>query len=345
MTGVLVKRGVSAMLVACLGFEHEAIACIWDADSLEDEKKARPTLAQAILDPRTPTVDTASLEARVEALRAAPRESEVTWFNDLGGALLRLGRPAEALPILEDAVTRFPDEYGVHANLGTAYHLAGRFIDAEREIRRGLQINAEGHDGLEKYHLALLQYLIKSDAYRASHVYVDEFSANYQGFAFGHPLHHDQGLLPSLRRPVPRSSEVPAAEDPPPEYRLRWNLAADPKRDDGVIYMATLNPKTPAAIEMLAVVALAHADQNLASAAMERAAALGHVNADKLQRTADGLRAYVVRSGEYAEAPKRRARTVITWGLLALGLGLGLLTFVLVRRARRRRGAPAETEL
>ena len=343
MKSELVKRAVAAILVVCLGFEHEAIACIWDADSLEDEKKARPTLAQAILDPKSPTVDPASLEARIEALRAAPRESEVTWFNDLGGALLRLGRPAEALPILEDAVVRFPDEYGVHANLGTAYHLAGRFKDAEREIGRGLQINAEGHDGLEKYHLALLQYLIKSDAYRASHVYVDEFSERYRPFAFGHPLSHDKGLLLSLRPPVTSSSGVQETEEHPPEYRLRWNLAADPKRDDGVIYMATLNPETPAAIEMLAVVALAHADQNLALVALDRAAALGPVNADKLQRTADALRVYVAESVKHEEPPIRRATTVIA--LVLVALGLGLLTFVLIRRARRRRRPPAETVL
>ena len=29
---------------------------------------------------------------------------------------------------------RFANDYGVHANLGTAYHLMGRYADASREI-------------------------------------------------------------------------------------------------------------------------------------------------------------------------------------------------------------------
>ncbi len=328
------KTIVIALVALNVGLARPAFACIWDADTLEDEKKAHPTLAEAILAPKEPTIDSATLEARITTLRARPNENDVSWSNDLGGALLRLGRVAEAIPLLEDAVKRFPDDYGAHANLGTAYHLAGRFVEGEQEIRRDLAINPEGHDGLEKYHLALLQYLVRSDDYRARHVYVDELSVAYESQNItGLPLMHDDGLLLE-----PRDG---GTGEMPPEYRSRWNLADDPKLDDGVIYMATLNPKTPAAIEMLGVVALVHADQNLAAAAFDRAAALGPANADRLHDRADFLRSYVAKSIESEQGPRRAVITMVS-AIVALTLALALLAFLLVRRSRARKQAAGE---
>ena len=74
---------------------------------------------------------------------------------------------------------KFDTNYGIHANLGTAYHLLGRYKEAEHEIARDLQINPDAHFGLEKYHLALLQYLSRDTNYQYRHVYVDEFTESF----------------------------------------------------------------------------------------------------------------------------------------------------------------------
>ena len=75
------------------------------------------------------------------------------------GACLRLGQPREVVKLPEPLREKFANDHGFLANLGTAYHLLGRYPEAEREIARDLEINPDAHFGLEKYHLALLQYL------------------------------------------------------------------------------------------------------------------------------------------------------------------------------------------
>ena len=70
-----------------------------------------------------------------------------------------MGQPREVVELPEPLREKFANDYGFHANLGTAYHLLGRYPEAEREIARDLEINPDAHFGLEKYHLALLQYL------------------------------------------------------------------------------------------------------------------------------------------------------------------------------------------
>jgi len=148
-----------------LGAYNLARACIWDSDTLSDEKKHSPTLAAAILSPQTTQVDVKALRTRIVKLQAAPNETDPAWWGDLSGAYLRLGEAAEAVKILEPLTNRFATNYALHANLGTAYHLLGRYVDAEREIARDLEINPDAHFGLEKYHLALLEYLMRDEEY------------------------------------------------------------------------------------------------------------------------------------------------------------------------------------
>ena len=134
-------------------FSHEVAACLWDSDTLNDEKRHSPTLAEAILAPGGQHEDVKALNERIKRLLAARKEDEPAWWSDLAGAHLRLGEPAEAVKMLEPLTNRFPQDYGIHANLGTAYHLLGRYAEAEREIARDLEINPDAHFGLEKYHL------------------------------------------------------------------------------------------------------------------------------------------------------------------------------------------------
>jgi hypothetical protein len=91
----------------------------------------------------------------------------------------------------------------------------------------------------------------------------------------------------------------------------------------------------------LGVVALVHADQNLAIAAVDRAPALGPANADRLHDRADFLRRYVAKSIESEQGPRRAVITMVS-ALVALTLALALLAFLLVRRSRARKQAAGE---
>jgi tetratricopeptide (TPR) repeat protein len=300
---VISKFG-SGIFLFVFSFSGMAHACIWDAKTLSEEKHEHPTLAEAILHPKTEKPDVKSLTEEIQKLKAAPNTNDPMWWNNLAGSYLRLGKPDEAVKILEPLTNRFADDYGIHANLGTAYHLLGRYVEAEREIRRDTEINTNAHFGLEKYHLALLQYLSRDENYRFRHLYVDEFTLPflagpvYLRFrnAFTKDTYSSGGIytnksLAEEEIDIKRSlSTQPghvldsrekqwllnlALHDEQPQYRMKWDLVKDAKLEDGVIYMATLNPKEPACWVMFGTLALYHRDYNLAKLAYDKAIQLG----------------------------------------------------------------------
>jgi len=304
--------------LVCMVLGHSSLsACIWDADTLRQEKRSHPKMAEAILGPAAKPPDPAPLRQRIQHLLQSRREDDPAWWNDLAGAHLRLGQPQEAARLLEPVLKKFDTNYGIHANLGTAYHLLGRYKEAEREIARDLEINPNAHFGLEKYHLALLQYLSRDTNYQYRHVYVDEFTGSFlQGGikTYPHPtaMPFDLGntnasartqaeveyrQLPTVgpdaqylrRQFLSGLSEL----DPPPAYAEHWNLGDDPKLEAGVIYMASLNPLEPACFVMLGVKSLHNRDLNLAIKAYERAIQLGSLQGDLLQERINDLNEHI----------------------------------------------------
>jgi len=318
------------MLKLALGWlllANAATACIWDADTLAAEKAHSPKLADAILGNSAPTPDPARLRARIAQLNAQRRADDPAWWNDLAGAHLRLGQPAEAVKLLEPVAGKFPDDYGIHANLGTAYHLLGRYADAEREIARGLSLNPDAHFGLEKYHLALLQYLSRDAEYQRTHLYVDEWSEAF--FRVGvHVVRlqgYDTGLLED------------GADNDHPAYRQQWNLAGALNFQEGIIYMATLNPREPACFVMLGVAAQRREvqDLNLAAAAYKKAIALGSPQTEYLNNVVAAIEHHI------AGAKDSRAQGVNMAAKIADG-GLSLLAMAIwFSRWRAKKNDPA----
>ncbi|MCD6051215.1 MAG: hypothetical protein K0Q55_2618, partial [Verrucomicrobia bacterium] len=239
----------------------------------------------------------------------------------------------------------FENDYATHANLGTAYHLLGRNAEAEKHIARDLEINPEAHHGLEKYHLALLQYLKESQEYQSRHLFVDELSLKFfnSSIFFGSPYWveklsreeiqkeseakpedgDDKGQSSTLRLMVLKNSL-----DQPPAYKKSWNLETNEKLEEGVIYMAMLNPEEPACWTMLGVVALKKRDLNLAAKAFEKAVALNAPMKELLEIKIAAINEHI------GEARKYR----LPWMLLSLifiGL-IALLVFKLIQNLRIR---------
>lgn len=288
-------------------------ACIWDSDTLWQERRAHPKIAEAILSSPPQKTDPTPYRAKIQRLLDTRREDDPEWWNDLAGAYLRIGEAEKAVALLEPVLKKFNGNYGIHANLGTAYHLLGRYTDAEREIARDLEINPEAHFGLEKYHLALLQYLSRDTNYQYRHVYVDEFTDSFlKGRLKGMTpteitrvdgTETNQNTKAELEAELHRVANVTsedkmdrgqilrelAALDSIPVYRSRWNLAKEPNLEDGLIYMASLNPDQPACFVMLGVKSLRNGDLNLARKAFERAQKLGSLQSDLLQERIDSI--------------------------------------------------------
>jgi len=345
-----------AVLAGALFAPSNASGCIWDSDTLSQERRTHPKLAEAILGGTETPPDSVSLKQRIQRLQESRREEDPVWWNELAGAHLRLGEATQAVRLLEPLLERFTTNYGIRANLGTAYHLLGRYQDAERLISRNLDRDPEAHFGLEKYHLALLQYLSRDGNYQYRHVYVDEFSGSFlQGSTRTYPSQsatflntNDTNaalrakLEDELRRlplddkgaqQMRRNSLRGLADlDVLPAYREHWDLGGDPKLEEGVIYMASLNPLEPACFVMLGVKSLHVRDLNLAIKAYERAIQLGSRQSDLLQERIDALREHI-----------RKARMEQLPIYLVVGLFVGAIAIYIIRKVRsqyRQRGAP-----
>jgi tetratricopeptide (TPR) repeat protein len=338
------------------------LGCIWDARTLNEEQKEHPDLAKIILDAGKPRPVDPSIREDIERLRNQPQPDNVDWINKLAGAYIRVGEPAEAVKLLETGRERFPDNYGVRANLGTAYHLLGRYADAEKEIAKDLEINPNAHFGLEKYHLALLQYLARDQEYQRRHLYVDEFTEGFfenRGNSLQHLKYEKHGVLPGnfqpstpeeiefartnswLRKSLPNESvfedALQSEADTPPAYRFKWDLAADTNRTRGVMYMAELNPDQPAAMVMAGIIATEARSYNLAVAAFQRAIDLGSPQAELLRWHITDLEEYIktslARGGRHSWSGLLMiAATVVGFPILAL--------LVIWRWFRRRRIIP-----
>jgi len=295
---------------------------MWDAESLSREKSRSHDLAQTILNNQRIPEDTNHLHATIQVLQADRHEDDPMWWNNLAGAHLRLGEFAAAVKLLEPVVAKFPDDYGIHANLGTAYHLMGRYQDAEKEIARDLEINPDAHFGLEKYHLALLQYLVRDAKYQSRHVYVNEFTtslltsqggrldlsyppedmleARAEGYSNNVAMAEaDHQAFVKTNRNNFKASEMlamVAVMDPHPVYQTNWNLLTDTNCEAGVIYMAQMNPKEPACFTMLGIAAWKKRDYHLAATAFDRAITLGSPQSEVLKEKITAVKDFIHQS-------------------------------------------------
>lgn len=311
------RRSFRLLALAILLIQTQAVACIWDSDTLWQERRAHPKIAEAILGSPSPKPDPTQYRTKIQQLLQSRRDDDPEWWNELAGAHLRLGEAEKAVTLLEPVRRKFDGNYGIHANLGTAYHLLGRYADAEREIARDLEINPEAHFGLEKYHLALLQYLSRDTNYQYRHVYIDEFTDSFLRGGFKgivpttapseHARETNSNARTELEAELHRATNVTREDkmyrrkilwrlaifDSLPTYQSRWNLAKEPNLEDGLIYMASLNPEQPACFVMLGVKSLRNGDLNLARAAFERAQKLGSLQSDLLQERIDSIQDHI----------------------------------------------------
>ncbi|HEX4264887.1 MAG TPA: tetratricopeptide repeat protein [Verrucomicrobiae bacterium] len=327
-------------------------ACVWDAQSLSREKSRNYDLAQTILHNDPIAENTNELRATIKSLEANRQENDVDWWNNLAGSYIRLSQSEMAVKLLEPVVKKFPNDYGIHANLGTAYHLLGRYQDAEHEIARDLEINPDAHFGLEKYHLALLQYLVRDSKYQARHVYVDECTAPFLVSRYGHfdPHFYDgmfdgkagdytnnferaerdyrSALQTNQDKTVARQMlAVMALMDSAPAYRTNWDLLDGANFEGGVIYMAQMNPKDPACFTMLGIAAWKKLNYHLAAIAFDKAISLGSPQAELLKERATDIRQWIQES-----ASRRRE----LYGFIAILVLVPTISIVWFTRYRLR---------
>lgn len=85
-------------------------------------------------------------------------------LSDYALNLVRAGKVSEALVIFERLVAKYPNEYALQANLGTTYELVGKNESALEHIKKGLELNANSHNGSEWIHVKILEAKIAMES-------------------------------------------------------------------------------------------------------------------------------------------------------------------------------------
>jgi tetratricopeptide (TPR) repeat protein len=81
--------------------------------------------------------------------------SDYTWVS------IKLGKAREMIPILDSLHKKYPKDYNIAANLGTAYELVGYNTKALEFIQKAVAINPSSHFGSEWIHINLLKEKMK----------------------------------------------------------------------------------------------------------------------------------------------------------------------------------------
>jgi hypothetical protein len=75
---------------------------------------------------------------------------------DLSALLIRYGKSAEAVKLLQFVESKYPGRFETASNMGTAYELMGQNEDALKWILQGLKRNPADHYGTEWLHVHIL---------------------------------------------------------------------------------------------------------------------------------------------------------------------------------------------
>lgn len=136
-------------------------ACLWDRDTLQQERSAFPNMLELITGKFLRHSDVYykwRVLDRVAKLKSSPEN--LALMDDLAVAYDKLKQSDKAIEVAQQALELAPDRYETLANLGTFYIHAGKFEKGAKLIEKAITINPDAHFGREKYQLILVQYLI-----------------------------------------------------------------------------------------------------------------------------------------------------------------------------------------
>ncbi|MEZ4382414.1 MAG: hypothetical protein R3A79_13770 [Nannocystaceae bacterium] len=157
-------RRLAALAVAAalsLAAAPVALACIWDSDTIMQERSRFPTALELMTGKfirHTPELYAWRLRDRQAKIAAGAEDLRLV--DDLAVAHDKLGDHAAAIAAMEEILPRDPQRYETLANLGTFYLHDGQLARGVEFIDRALVINPEAHFGRERYQRWLAEYIL-----------------------------------------------------------------------------------------------------------------------------------------------------------------------------------------
>ena len=147
-------------LVALVLIPSASHACLWDYDTLKQERARFPDALELITGKflrHSPEFYGWRIQDRLKKLKTDPRNAAL--YDDLAVAYAKTGKYAKAIETMEAVEKIAPGRYETYSNLGTFHFLAGDIPKALPIIDKAPVINPDAHFGREKYQRWLGEYL------------------------------------------------------------------------------------------------------------------------------------------------------------------------------------------
>lgn len=141
-----------------------AWACLWDTDTLEQERYQFPSAHELIVGhfPRhSPAFYRWRIADREKRLKSEPTNLDL--YDDLAVAHDKLGDSQKAIDLMIEKEKLSPGLYTTAANLGTFLIHNGQYEEGLEHIRRAIKINPDAHFGREEYQQYLVEYVVLRD--------------------------------------------------------------------------------------------------------------------------------------------------------------------------------------
>jgi tetratricopeptide (TPR) repeat protein len=153
------------LLVVALAWSAGASACLNESGVNRHGQSVElvngiDTWRLLLTTPPTSPDELAWARVTIERVRKKP---DIDNLTDLSVVLVELGRPADAVVLLQRIERIAPGRYATATNLGTAYELLGKNADALAWIAEGIKRNPDSHAGSEWLHVRILGAKLKSN--------------------------------------------------------------------------------------------------------------------------------------------------------------------------------------
>jgi tetratricopeptide (TPR) repeat protein len=136
-------------------------ACLWDSDTLEEERRQFPTVLELITGKflrHSPAFYDWRIADRKRRIEKEP--DNVALYDDLAVAYEKSGQTELATETILKKEEISPGLYETYANLGTFYIHAGRLDEGLKEIEKAIELNPDAHFGREVYQKLLVEYVL-----------------------------------------------------------------------------------------------------------------------------------------------------------------------------------------
>ena len=184
--GLAMKYRTKTILLLIVLIPAPLAACLWDSDTLEEERKQFPTVLELITGKflrHSPAFYEWRIEDRKKRLEEDPEN--VALYDDLAVAYEKTGQRDLAIETILKKEEISPGLYETYANLGTFYVHAGQLEEGLKEIEKAIEINPDAHFGREVYQKLLVEYVLSKKADGELELPMFPDSTVYDAYGFG----------------------------------------------------------------------------------------------------------------------------------------------------------------